>query len=197
MNFLTVPCLVDRLVDDIVIQVTCGRYHSVVLVDTTSPSHVIRHIQRPSFELTQHSSSEGAVLFKFEDQETLCANIDILSAKCDYFAAMFRCGMRESIERVVEVPDCAKAMFLNVLEFLHFDDFRIRNVDDVVELWRLADMYQLEGLKYCCMNKLESSLNDDGFDMLLFLEQLENLSCQYDELKQILEQGGYKISKSY
>jgi hypothetical protein len=45
--------------------------------------------------------------------------------------------MRESIERVVNVPDCSKALFLQVLEYLYLDGFTVRN-DNAVELLELA-----------------------------------------------------------
>ena len=65
--------------------------------------------------------------------------------------------MRESIERVVKIPNCSKAAFLKILEYLCVDGFTV-SVEDVVEQWELADMYQLEGLKYCCMGTLEMGL---------------------------------------
>ena len=63
---------------------------------------------------------------------------------------------RESIERVVTVPDCSKVLFLQVLmRYVCMDGFSV-SIDDVVELLVLADMYQIEGLKWCCMGSLES-----------------------------------------
>ena len=81
------------------------------------------------------------------ENELLFANIDILSQKSEYFAAMFRCNMRESIERVVQVPNCSESVFLQVLEYLCLDNFTRVNVEDIMELWEVADMYQLEGLQ--------------------------------------------------
>ena len=90
------------------------------------------------------------------ENEPLYANIEVLKKKSDYFAAMFRSNMRESIERVVPVPNCSKAAFLQVLEYLCLDSFTVSSIDHVVELWYLADMYQLDGLtKYSCMGVLE------------------------------------------
>jgi hypothetical protein len=90
--------------------------------------------------------------------------------------------MRESIERVVEVPNCSKAAFLCVLEYLYLDGFTV-SIDDVVELWVLADMYQMEGLKYSCMGALERGLSEDNASEIL--EEVEDLSCPFDELKRI------------
>jgi hypothetical protein len=90
--------------------------------------------------------------------------------------------MRESIERVVNVPSCSKAAFLLVLEYLYLDDFTV-SIDDVVELWGLADMYQMEGLKCSCMGKLERGLyTEKAFQIL---QEAEDLSCPCDELKRM------------
>jgi hypothetical protein len=48
------------------------------------------------------------------------------------------------------VPNCSKAAFLRVLEYLYLDDFTVY-IAHLVGLWHLVDFYQLEGLKHCCM----------------------------------------------
>jgi hypothetical protein len=88
--------------------------------------------------------------------------------------------MRESIERVVNRPNCSKEAFLHVLEYLYLDGFTV-SIDDVVELWGIADMYQLEGLKYSCMGALEKGLSEDNVSEIL--EEVEELNCPCDELK--------------
>jgi hypothetical protein len=90
--------------------------------------------------------------------------------------------MRESIERVVQVPNCSKAAFLLVLEYLSLDGFSV-SIDDAVELWGIADMYQMEGLKYSCMGALERGLSDENVSEIL--EEVEELSCPCDELKRM------------
>jgi hypothetical protein len=117
-----------------------------------------------------------------EENEPLYANVNVLSQKSDYFAAMFRSNMRESIERVVKVTNCSKASFLKVLEYLCLDGY-IVSIDDVVELWELADFYQLEGLKYSCMGSLERGLDEDNVSHIL--GEAEDLSCPCDGLKRI------------
>ena len=55
------------------------------------------------------------------------------------------------------------------------------SIDDVVELWELADFYQMEGLKYSCMGVLERGLSVDNASQIL--QEAECLSCPCDELK--------------
>ena len=173
---LSIPCLVEGLREHNVVQISSGPRHGAVLVDPATPS-IIRESQQASFNNKLHSD----VVFKVENQ-SLYANIDVLTQKSDYFAAMFRSNMRESIERVVEVPNCSKAAFLHVLEYLYLDGFTV-SIDDVVVLWGIADMYQMEGLKYCCMGALERGLSEENASEIL--EEVEELSCPCDELKRI------------
>ena len=77
---------------------------------------------------------------------------------------------------------CSKAAFLHVLEYLYLDDFTV-SIDDVVELWGLADMYQMEGLKYSCMGTLERVLCEENAYQIL--QEVEDLSCPCDELKRM------------
>ena len=152
MKSLSIPCLVEGLREHNVFQISSGNFHCAVLVNTPATPSIIRQSQHASFNNKLHSD----VVFKVEN-EPLYANVDVLTQKSDYFAAMFRSNMRESIERVVQVPNYSKASFLLVLEYLYLDGFTV-SLDDVVELWGLADMYQMEGLKHCCMGALERGL---------------------------------------
>ena len=108
----SIPCLVEGLREHNVIQMTSDYYHCAVLVDPTNPSS-IRQSQQTFFNNKDHHSN---VVFMVEN-ESLYANVDVLSQKSDYFVAMFRANMKVSIEKVVKIPNCLKASFLKVLEY--------------------------------------------------------------------------------
>ena len=175
----TIPSLVEGLRDHNVVQITTCERQSAVLVDPTNPS-TIRQSQQASFNNQQNSD----VVFKVEN-ERIYAIVDILSQRSDYFAAMFRSNMRERLERVVEVPSCcSKVAFVHILKYLCLDDFSVC-VEDIVEVWVLADMYQLEGLKLTCMGSLERGLCKESASDIL--EQADDLSCPCDGLKRLCE----------
>ena len=57
---------------------------------------------------------------------------------------------------------------------------------DVVELWLLGGMCQLEGLKFCCKGRLKRGRwNDDKASLEQVSAQLNMLSCPCDNLKTI------------
>jgi alpha-tubulin suppressor-like RCC1 family protein len=174
---LSIPCLVEGLRDHNVVQITSsGEKHCAALVDP-SPFSI-----RQSQQAACNNKENSDVVFMVEN-EPLYANVDVISQKSDYFNAMFRSNMRESIERVVQVPNCSKAAFVQVLEYLCLDDFVI-SLDHVLELWHLADMYELEGLKFYCMSALERGLFCRE-NVHQILQEAENLNCPCDELKRM------------
>ena len=172
--FYSFPCLVDGLREHNVVQISCGSYYCIVMVDLSFSTH--RQSQLAFFNYEEHHSD---VVLMVENQP-FYAKSEILCKKSDYFAAMFRCNMRESIERVVRVHECSRESFERVLEYLYFDGFRV-SFHEVAEMWRLADMYQMEGLKLCCLAALER----ENKDAKQILKDIESLSCPCDELKRI------------
>jgi hypothetical protein len=72
---------------------------------------------------------------------------------------------------------------LQVLEYLCLDSFTVSSIDHVVELWYLADMYQLDGLKYSCMGVLERDLCEEN--VLQILQDVEDMSCPCEGLKRM------------
>ena len=172
----SIPCLVKGLSEHNVVQISSDNEHCAVLTDPDNLSP-IRQSQQISFNNKKHSN----VVFMI-DTVPLYANIEVLSQKSIYFAAMFRSNMRESIERVVKVPNFSKEAFLRLLEYMCLDDFTL-SVDNAVEQWQLADFYQLEGLKISCMGSLERGLHENNVSQIL--QEAEDLSCPCDGLKRM------------
>ena len=172
---LSIPCLVEGLRQHNIVQIITTYEQCAVIVDPI-PSP-IRQSQQASF----NNKVNADVVFMVEN-EPLYANVEVLSQKSDYFAAMFRCNMKESIERIVEIPNCSKIAFLELLKYLILDDF-VASLKDVLVLWYLADMYQLDGLKYSCMGALDRCLCKENA-LQIYLET-DKLICPCDELKRM------------
>ena len=62
------------------------------------------------------------------------------------------------------------------------DDFFV-SIDDVAEVWDLADRFQLKGLKYFCMGSLERGVCNENVSEIQ--EEAEDLMCPCDELERI------------
>ena len=71
---------------------------------------------------------------------------------------------------------------MQVLEYLCLDGFVV-SLDHVLDLWWMADFYQIDALKFNCMGALERGLCEENVHQIL--EDAENLSCPCDELKKM------------
>jgi hypothetical protein len=56
-------------------------------------------------------------------------------------------------------------------------------------------MYQLEGLKYCCMSALEMGLCEGNVSQIL--EDIEDLQCECDELKAFVRRTCKEKKRNY
>jgi hypothetical protein len=73
----------------------------------------------------------------------------ILSQRSEHFAAMFRSGMRESVERVIPIPGISRQAFMLLLEYLYTDSVKIE-VEHAIELYTTADLYHMDRLRDMC-----------------------------------------------
>ena len=55
------------------------------------------------------------------------------------------------------------------------------SIEDVVDVWVLADMYHLEGLKFCCLPSLERNLWEEN-EVPRILKEAKDLSCPCDDV---------------
>jgi RCC1 and BTB domain-containing protein len=114
------------------------------------------------------------VTFMVEDAPVY-AHRAILAQRCDHFAAMFRSGMRESVERVVPIPDISRQVFLLLLEYIYTDSVKI-DVENAIELYIASDIYQLERLRDMCCTVVRRNLNAENSGPLL--QSADENHCQ-------------------
>lgn len=105
------------------------------------------------------------VTFMIENRP-IYAHRAILAQRCDHFAAMLRSGMRESVERVITVPNVSEPVFLLLLEYIYTDTVRI-DVEHAIELYTTADLYRLERLRDMCATVVRRNLCADNAGPLL------------------------------
>ena len=82
------------------------------------------------------------------------------------------------------------------MRYVCMDGFTAVSIDDVVDVWVLADMYQMEGLKWCCLGSLERGLCKKN-DASRILKEAENLSCPCDKLNKMFRGYLLKRRKTY
>lgn len=90
----------------------------------------------------------------------------ILAKRCEHFCAMFSSGMRESVEREIRIPNISYAVFLMLMEYIYTDSVRI-SVEHAVDLYIVADLYQLVRLKDMCVMVIRRNINTENATILL------------------------------
>jgi RCC1 and BTB domain-containing protein len=166
---VSVPNVVEKLKDFRVVRVASYNEHTAALVEpfdhsnglgggvtTTYSAHMRALVNDDEF---------SDVTFLVEDRP-VHAHRAILAQRCEHFAAMFRSGMRESVERMVPIPDISRSVFMLLLEYIYTDSVKI-DVENAVELYIAADIYNLERLRDMCCNVVRRNLNAENAGPLL------------------------------
>lgn len=173
---VSVPQVVEKLKKYRVVKVASYNEHTAVLVEPFD--HVGAGLAGGVNAVpvtTAYSSQMRAlvndeefadVTFTVEDQP-IYAHRAILAQRCDHFAAMFRSGMRESMDRaVIPIPDISHPVFLLLLEYIYTDSVKI-DLEHAIELYIAADLYQLERLRDMCCTVVRRNLNAENSGPLL------------------------------
>ncbi len=96
----------------------------------------------------------------------------VMAARCPYFRRALLSGMREDIERRIDVYDTSPAIFRAFLRFVYCgrldldeggaspSSFSISTADALAELLMLADRYEMDRLKEACEASLQSLVTD-------------------------------------
>ena len=181
---LSLPNMVEELIKHKISQIATFREHSMVLANSSPcPLRLYRR------NLLNREDNSDVTFLVDKNTEPVYAHTDILCDKNEYFQAMFRSNMRESIERVVRVSSCSRDTFLMLLEYIYTNAplKRIVPPQEIVELYYLADMHFVEGLKHSCLAALEKRLSTDRVNYHKdLLEQIESYGDSCGRIKDFL-----------
>lgn len=86
------------------------------------------------------------------------AHRSILYARSEYFRHMFDSRMRETSEMEIPIPNVSYDVFRALLEYLYSGRVRVSSGSLAVDLLKAADMFQIEGLRSLCVEKVEQAL---------------------------------------
>lgn len=173
---VSIPQMVDKLKDYRVVRVASYNEHTAALVEPFDDSgNFSRSFGDNSVPVTASFLQDlkdmvdeeeySDVTFIVEDKPVHAHRI-ILAKRCDHFSAMFRSGMRESVEREIRIPNVSHAVFVLLMEYIYTDSVLI-DLEYAVELYITADLYQLDRLKEMCMVVLRRNLNGENAAILL------------------------------
>lgn len=171
---VSIPHMVEKLKDYRVVRVASYNEHTAALVEPFDHSDGLGGGVNSVPVTSAYSSQMRAlvndeefsdVTFLVEDQPVY-AHRAILAQRCEHFAAMFRSGMRESVERMVPIPEMSRSVFLLLLEYIYTDTVKI-DVENAIELYIASDLYNLERLREMCCTVVRRNLNAENAGPLL------------------------------
>ena len=173
-----VPSVVESLLGHKVVHISSYNAHSVAFVESKRSPYA----KKMKAMINDETCSD--VVFLLKDNGRVHANKGLLIGQSEYFRAMFRSGMKESMSNEVEVRDCSKEVFLLFLEYLYNGEVEIA-IEHAKELCVLSDRYQETDLSKECLAVVEKGLNDtNAIEVLaevdvLGLDALKDICMDY------------------
>mmetsp|Transcript_35801 Transcript_35801/g.55083 ORF Transcript_35801/g.55083 Transcript_35801/m.55083 type:complete len:595 (+) Transcript_35801:211-1995(+) len=183
---MSTPQLVEKLKDHVVVKVASYNEHTAALVEpdfmgmSGGSAIAVTASYISSMRQLVNDETFSDVVFDMDNHEQVHAHRAILAQRCAHFEAMFRSGMRESTERNIRIPNTPKSIFLLLLEYIYTDTVHVE-VEQAIELYICADLYQLDRLRDMCTRVVKQHLSTDNAAPLL--QSAHDLHC--DPLKDI------------
>ena len=202
---LCTPQIVEKLKCHKVVKVASYNEHTAALVEPIHDSGAIwgafnantvsvtsSYIRNMKEMIDNDEFSD--VVFIVDDSQ-VHAHRTILASRCEHFAAMFRSGMRESVEREIAIPNVSKPVFLLLMEYLYTDSVTIE-MEHAVELYILSDLYQLERLRNICITVIKRNLSVENATVILQTAADEDCQVLKDICMEFVVTNFEMISKS-
>ena len=101
---------------------------------------------------------------------------NVLAVGCDYFKALFRCGLEESTSVIVQLT-MESEILTSIVDYMYTDEIEL-TVDNVDNLVNAGDLLQQDNLKEACENymlKQVEPANCVGFYKCATLHRLDQL----------------------
>lgn len=167
------PQRVEKLKAYHVVHVASYNEHTAALVEPLDPSGMggngngVQVTGKYATEIRALVNDDefSDITFIIENQQVF-AHRAILAARCPPFAAMLRSGMRESVEGVIPIPNIRRAVFLLLLEFIYCDSVKVP-LEESIELYIAADLYDLERLRDVCCTVVRRHLSPENAGPML------------------------------
>jgi len=106
------------------------------------------------------SQEESDIALKVEGK-TIPAHKKVLIQKSKYFANLFKSGMVESRQDIIEIKDCDYPVFQEFLRWIYCGEVK-RERELALKLLPLADKYVQNDLVHKCMNILLHAINEEN-----------------------------------
>ncbi|KFM71998.1 Speckle-type POZ protein B, partial [Stegodyphus mimosarum] len=118
----------------------------------------------------------------------------ILCSQSSVFCRMFETDMRESANDRIEIPDVDLDIIHEMLLFLYTGNVEKLSAETVMQLYAVADMYDISALKNVCSSLLKSSITVENVFKIL---QLADLYCDENLYQSALKFFSHHLQEIY
>lgn len=121
-----------------------------------------------------NNSLMSDIKFAFPNKQTIPAHKYVLAISSPVFFAMFYGDLAEQRE-TVDITDCDSDIFLQFLRYLYCDDANFPDVNNAIQVWHLADKYDLPSLATECVNFIEAAMEPlNAFDVIPYARRFNH-----------------------
>lgn len=150
----------------------CCHKHRTVCSDPEQSDSSLERVSREIGRLFNNEEFSDVTLVCGE--HTIPAHKNILSARSDVFAAMFRNQMTEGRDGIVEIPDLQLPILNSLLRYIYSGIMDDVFGDAAIQLYRAADKYVIHTLKRKCASIIFNEMTENNICNVLFLAHLHN-----------------------
>ncbi|XP_078371908.1 BTB/POZ domain-containing protein 6-like [Oculina patagonica] len=136
-------------------------------------------LERNKFMFNNYVMSD--IKFAFPDKQSIIpAHKYALAISSPVFFAMFYGDLAEKRESI-DITDCDSEVFLQFLRYVYYDDVNFQDVNSAIEVWYLADKYDIPSLAKECVNFIGRTVDPlNAFDVIpharrFYHQDLENI----------------------
>ena len=115
-----------------------------------------------NFESLLQDEWGSDIVLKTDDHEFKAHSIS-LRARSPIFAAMFQHEMVEKKTGKVDIADCSTAGFKVFLQYVYTGNASTMSPENVLDLYYIADKYQVEDLKTDCIEYMKNIISGNNF----------------------------------
>lgn len=129
-----------------------------------------------NFKSLSKNKDSCDVILKVKEKEFRAHKV-ILMARSSVFAAMFEHDTAEKQTGIIDIPDCDPDSFHEFLDYLYCGKTENISFPSSLHLYKIADKYNVQELKYFCAEYMEQNLTEENVCDAVILADL------YDETK--------------
>lgn len=135
------------------------------------------------YSFINFDNEEIPLIFNVDDKQ-IFTNKNIILSRCKVFAWMFHCNWEENQSNIIVIPNCNIEIFTYVLNFLYNGKLNIFENMKLLNIIKIAQLYQIMDLVNVCVYRISSNLTIKNIEKIfLHSDQYQLTDLKKDCMK--------------